>query len=122
MSPERNHFSLPGCAGKEGLRWGPLKRASWRDVGLFETSTFCYCSQVILKLKEVCPQEVLIYREMFFLCSISPQKRPFEVAAKANLLRRFTICRTYNLKGAEVSLFFAFLFDVQWLYLGIASV
>lgn len=121
---ERDHVSLPGCAGKEALRWGPLKEDSRSrgDVGLFETSTFCYHSQVILKLKEVSPQEDLIYRERFFWCPISPEKRPFEVAASANLLRHFTICRTYNLKGAEVSLFAAFSFDVQWLYLGIASV
>lgn len=85
---------------------GPLKedsKLSRRDVGLFETSTFCYRSQVILKLKKVSRQEDLIYKERFFWCSISPQKRPFEVAASVNLLRHFRICRTYNLKGAEVS-------------------
>lgn len=80
MSPERDHFSLPGCAGKEGLRWGPLKedsRVSRRDVGLFETSTFFYRSQVILKLKEVSPQEDLIYRERVFLVFDLPSKTAF---------------------------------------------
>lgn len=80
MSPERDHFSLPGCVGKEGLRWGPLKedsRVSQRDVGLFETSIFCYRSQVILKLKEVSPQEDLIYRERAFLVFDLPSKTAF---------------------------------------------